>query len=269
MITPQAIKDQEFQLKFRGCDPIEVKSYLELLAEDFFELHEAQRKQTKEFEELNAELTGVRKERDSLKAEVALHRGSAESVQQKVEEGYRYKDECIAGLTSELETITEEKMKVVGELQQLENSISDLGKREESALRDLIVEREQTEKLTDKIAHLEENIVELKQEGVDFKSTILVAQKFSEELKENAQTEADALVAAAKLESEDCRALALQKMEDVSLQIESLIRTRNEVRDELKNKLEGVLSSIADLDLEHEIVDDLIDKEAFDNEGRQ
>ena len=39
-ITPQAIKDQEFQVKFRGYDAIEVKAYLELLAEEFFELHE-------------------------------------------------------------------------------------------------------------------------------------------------------------------------------------------------------------------------------------
>lgn len=28
-ITPQAIKDQEFQVKFRGYDTVEVKAYLE------------------------------------------------------------------------------------------------------------------------------------------------------------------------------------------------------------------------------------------------
>ena len=47
-ITPQAIKDQEFQVKFRGYDAIEVKAYLELLAEEFFELHEARSRQDEE-----------------------------------------------------------------------------------------------------------------------------------------------------------------------------------------------------------------------------
>ncbi|MDP3481389.1 MAG: DivIVA domain-containing protein, partial [Desulfoprunum sp.] len=47
-ITPQAIKDQEFQIKFRGYDSLEVKAYLELLAEEFFELHEQNRKLTEE-----------------------------------------------------------------------------------------------------------------------------------------------------------------------------------------------------------------------------
>ena len=50
MLTPQSIKDQEFQTKFRGYEPIEVKAYLELLAEDFFELTEKNRVQAEEIE---------------------------------------------------------------------------------------------------------------------------------------------------------------------------------------------------------------------------
>jgi DivIVA domain-containing protein len=52
MLTPQAIKDQDFQIKFRGYDSIEVKAYLELLAEDFFELTEQNRLQAEELESL-------------------------------------------------------------------------------------------------------------------------------------------------------------------------------------------------------------------------
>ena len=51
-ITPQAIKDQEFQVKFRGYDAIEVKAYLELIAEEFFELFEQVRKQVEDIEGL-------------------------------------------------------------------------------------------------------------------------------------------------------------------------------------------------------------------------
>ena len=45
-ITPQAIKDQEFRVKLRGYDTIEVKAYLELIADEFFEMFEQAKQQT-------------------------------------------------------------------------------------------------------------------------------------------------------------------------------------------------------------------------------
>ena len=65
-ITPQTIKDQEFQVKFRGYDTIEVKAYLDLVAEEFFDLHEAKRKQEEEYAELNARYQSLLDEKDSL-----------------------------------------------------------------------------------------------------------------------------------------------------------------------------------------------------------
>jgi len=49
-ITPQLIKDQEFQIKFRGCDPLEVRDYLETIADEFFELQEQCKEQFEELE---------------------------------------------------------------------------------------------------------------------------------------------------------------------------------------------------------------------------
>ena len=66
MLTPQAIKDQEFQVKFRGYDSIEVKAYLELLAEDFFELTEQNRTQEEEIESLRAEQEALSREKETL-----------------------------------------------------------------------------------------------------------------------------------------------------------------------------------------------------------
>ena len=92
MLTPQAIKDQEFQVKFRGYDSIEVKSYLELLAEDFFELLEQNRVHTEEIESLLAEqeLLQVQKE----KSENELREGlvSREEIEAEIQRGYSEKD---------------------------------------------------------------------------------------------------------------------------------------------------------------------------------
>ena len=67
-ITPQAIKDQEFQVKFRGYDTLEVKAYLELLAEEFFELHEQNRKMAEEAAGLAVDMETLQREKeDALK----------------------------------------------------------------------------------------------------------------------------------------------------------------------------------------------------------
>ena len=55
MITPQIIKDQEFQTKFRGYDPIEVKAYLDLIAEEFFDLQERCRLQIDDLQAFHEE----------------------------------------------------------------------------------------------------------------------------------------------------------------------------------------------------------------------
>ena len=70
MLTPQAIKDQEFQIKFRGYDAIEVKAYLELLAEDYFELSEQNRIHVEEIESLVAEQKSLTLEKEALVVEV-------------------------------------------------------------------------------------------------------------------------------------------------------------------------------------------------------
>lgn len=264
MLTPQAIKDQEFQIKFRGCDPIEVRSFLEILAEDFFELHEAQRQQAKELEKIHHELEDVRDERDALQSDVKRTKGSAEDIQQKVEEGYRYKDERIAELTSELTRVVAEKATVTLDAQQLKDEMLVLENKVIEAQRAVATEQAEAEKQRAKSTFLEEQINELKQEGVDFKTTILVAQKFAEELKHKAQIEAENLVAAANQEVEAFKALADQELSALSAQIDTLVRTRNEVRDELRGKLEDVLYSLKVLDVADDDQDDLFDVNGTD-----
>jgi len=102
MLTPQAIKDQEFQIKFRGYDAIEVKAYLELLAEDFFEVTERNRVLTEEVETLRAEKIEVEAEKEALVIEVKEGQDSAEGVQFEIEKEHKNKDQEIDELKTSL-----------------------------------------------------------------------------------------------------------------------------------------------------------------------
>ena len=103
MLTPQSIKDQEFQTKFRGYEPIEVKAYLELLAEDFFELTEQNRIQAEEIESLQAEKEALEQGKEALANEVQIAQENAEGIQAGIQESGKHKDQEIADLKAQLE----------------------------------------------------------------------------------------------------------------------------------------------------------------------
>jgi len=89
MLTPQAIKDQEFQIKFRGYDAIEVNAYLELLAEDFFELTEQNRIQADEIQALQSEQESLARDKEVLAVEVKEIQENADGIQSDIEKSLK------------------------------------------------------------------------------------------------------------------------------------------------------------------------------------
>ncbi len=100
-ITPQAIKDQEFQSKFRGYDTIEVKAYLELVAEEFFELLERVRLQEEEIAELTQEKGLLTEVNERLEADIETATSRTEEVRRELAE----KEESMVELTKEIEEL--------------------------------------------------------------------------------------------------------------------------------------------------------------------
>ena len=244
MLTPQAIKDQDFQIKFRGYDAIEVKAFLELLAEDFFELTEQNRLQGEELESLKTELEFVQKERDNLAAELRLGQENAETIQGQIEQGYRHKDEEIVTLKASLEeaklshsALEEENRRLQRELRNLEDkSGGEAG----------IVRQGQAEieRLRARIQLLEEQNSELKQQGLDFKTTILAAQKFADTLRQNSEEEARRLMDKARADVERFRTEASAELARLPKEIEKLHQERLRVREELKAMLRSYLDAL-------------------------
>jgi len=238
MLTPQAIKDQEFQVKFRGYDTIEVKSYLELLAEDFFELLEQNRVHTEEIESLLAEqeLLQVQKE----KSENELREGlvSREEIEAEIQRGYSEKDEEIgdfknqvAGLRVTLTELEDENATYREKIAELEENLS-LGS-------DAIAkEQNEIERLQNELERVEERNRELEKEGLDFKTTIMAAQNFADNLRENSEQEALATIEQAKVEVNKIRKEAREELARLPKKIEDLQQRKNQVRSELKDILD-------------------------------
>jgi DivIVA domain-containing protein len=244
MLTPQSIKDQEFQTKFRGYEPIEVKAYLELLAEDFFELTEKNRVQAEEIESLLAEQESLQREKEALAAELKISQENAEGIEEKIQDSYKLKDQEIADLTAQLKSATTWAAALEEENSMYQEKVAAL---EETLAGDQgasVQWEAEIEKLRGKIELLEEQNRELKQEGVDFKTTILAAQKFADNLRQTSHEDARKIMEDACAEIEKIRTEAEAELARLPKEIEELKQKKDKVRKDLENTLYAYLESL-------------------------
>jgi DivIVA domain-containing protein len=244
MLTPQAIKDQDFQIKFRGYDAIEVKAYLELLAEDFFELTEQNRLQAEEIESLKTELEFLQREKDNFAAEVRLSQENAETIQSQIEQGYRHKDDEILALKADLESTRSTGDAVAEENRQLRQTLREVEEKNRGDVGVVRQDQAEIERLRARLQLLEEQNSELKQQGLDFKTTILAAQKFADTLRHNSEEEARQLMEKAREDVQRFRTEANAELARLPKEIEKLHQERLRVRDELKVMLHSYLEAL-------------------------
>jgi DivIVA domain-containing protein len=261
-ITPQAIKDQEFQVKFRGYDAIEVKAYLELLAEEFFELHEQNRKLSDDSALLAEEKEILQAENETLLQESRKHKDELEGLRtegkQKNSEHLALQKEAeelrgqLAGSRRETE-LAKEVIEAAEERMRSEKDKAAVRLQEELEAAEARINQEkdmvrqgqlEIEKLRHQLQLLEKEIQELKKGDADFKSTIVAAQKFSEDLKMRSEKEARELMEQAREDVETFRRKAHEELARLPLEIERLQNKRLEVRNELKMILNGYLHEL-------------------------
>ncbi len=265
-ITPQAIKDQEFQVKFRGYDTIEVKAYLELLAEEFFELHEVRRRQEDEYAELYEEVQAVKAERDTLLDEGQQRQERSEqSVNQ-----FHEKDELIAELRAQIEGLEQKvaSSELEMNLQQeawerqeteLREEIDQLRKRLDEKQNAASENSGEVGKLRGQIELLEKQISDSRKEEVDFKAALAAAQRFAEEVRKSAKDEADRMLEQAIEEVETYRRGAEKELANLPVEIEKLRKQKSKVREDLKEVLTSYLQQldIDQIEKDEESEDDL------------
>jgi len=232
-ITPQLIKDQEFESKFRGFDPIEVKDYLETIADEFFELQEKCKEQEEELGLFREARESSEEYNSSLETDMEFTR----KISEELKDGCAQKEEKIQELIAEVE----ELQLRIADMEQ-ENAERD---EEASAVEAVRKDGEiEAESLRNKIVILQEQNNELKKEEVDFKSTLATAQRFAEDLKERSQVEAIELVEEARAEIERIRDDAQEELDRLPLEIQALENKKETARAEVKALLENYLETI-------------------------
>jgi cell division initiation protein len=250
-ITPQAIKDQEFQSKFRGYDTVEVKAYLELVAEEFFELLEKMRQQEQEISELTREIELGEEIKKNFEDDIEASQRTVEDLRQELVD----RDEKIAEMSKDgeeiqtaLEDFEQERLELEEEVSAAEGRVSEIDDQFKQS-------QGEGEGLRNKVKILEEQMEELKKSEVDFKRTIGAAQRFADDLTSKAQEETDAKIAeseeraataiqAARVEIENLRLEAYASLSRLPEEIEQLSLQRKKIREELRATLTRHLEEV-------------------------
>lgn len=238
--TPQIIKDQEFQLKFRGYDPVEVTAYLDILAEEFFELQERCRLQVDDLQVLHEEREDIEQQKISLEASNAESRKMAEELRR-------------AGLTTEqklavsIKEAEGQRARVASleqEIKGQEEALASAESRIHEAEEALLQEMAEKEALGRKIELIEEQQREAKKDEVDFRSTLAAAQQFCDSMKEKSRQEAEQLLDETRTEIEQLRQAAHAELSRLPGEIEALQQKRDEVRKVVRATLESYLQNL-------------------------
>jgi len=239
-ITPQAIKDQEFQIKFRGYDTVEVKAYLELIAEEFFELLEQVRQQIDELDIIVEERDALAADKKELEEELTTSKGSSEEIQTVFAE----RDTEVAELKSEIDALKEQIANLEKEKEAKDTAIAAAGESLNQKDSDLQAEKERSLKFMNKLDDLEKQNELLRSEEIDFKSTLVAAQKFTNDLKQKSETESREIIEKAKAEAERLRQETFAELASYPAEIERLKERRNKVRDDLEAVLNLCLENL-------------------------
>jgi len=244
-ITPQTIKDQEFQIKFRGYDIIEVKAYLDLVAEKFFDLLEAKRHQDEEVATLQVHCQTLTEEKDDLEERLRVN-GSAlthdEESRQAREAETRMLHDQAAVLAKQVKDVEAEKAALLFAREGRERALAE----EVRGLRDklILVQQDNTgkdkdiERLRQQLAANEMQIRELKKDETASKHLIIAAQNFADDLRRKSEKEAHEMVAKAHAEIEIFRQKAQEELTRLPVEIERLHQQREQVWNELRRLLQ-------------------------------
>ncbi len=239
-ITPQLIKDQEFEIKFRGFDPIEVRDYLETIADTFFELQEQCKEREGELDSLRQEKESSEEYNTSLETDMEFTR----KISDELKDGCAQKEEKVNELTAEVEELQLRMADMEQEGKEYEEELSAVEAGWEEAKEALKDARAESVNFQNKIELQQDQINDLKKEEVVFRSTLASAQRFAEEMKEKSKAEAEEVITRANNEINQIREDARAELDRLPQEIVILEKKKQTVREELKAVLEKYMEAI-------------------------
>ena len=224
--TPQMIKDQEFQTKFRGYDTIEVKEYLDHVAEEFFELLEAKHRQ----DEKIAALQSHCQELTEVKGDLAKLREQNAALQKQVKDAAAEKETLFSSAENRERTLAKE--------------VGGLRDRLKLMQQDAAVKDKNIEDLRRQLAASQTQVDELKKDETTWKHLIMAAQNFADDLRHKSEKSARDMMARARADIEAFRQKSQEELARLPSEIERLRQVREQVYEEVRRILQTHLEKL-------------------------
>jgi chromosome segregation ATPase len=200
--------------------------------------------QAEEIETLLAEQESLQRGKEALIAEMKISQENAEGIQSEIQNRYKQKDQEIADLTEKLESVSASLASLEEQNEAYRQKISEMEAKLAGDKGESLQGQAEIEKLRGRISLLEEQNRELKQEGTDFKTTILAAQKFADNLRQTSQEDARKIMDEARAEIERFRTAAEAELARLPIEIEELNKKKIQVRKELETTLYAYLEAL-------------------------
>ena len=236
-ITPQSIKDAEFQLKMRGYDQVEVRAYLERVAEDYLKLIEELGRQAKGVKVLTLENKQLRQNGKSGEQEISAVQVAFNNLKKECQQERQVVDkqkDALAALGQMVDQLEGEKRAVSQKLGRAETKIQKL-------MTEMSQERMRSKKNFHRFQQLEKKQKNTAKEELELKKTLAAAQKFSEEMIQKSEQQASEVLGQARLEIEKIRREAREELAYFPAEIKRMKAEHRRVKEQLQAVVKSYL----------------------------
>lgn len=246
-VTPQAIRDAEFQVKLRGYDQAEVKEYLERIAEDHLKLIERLDMQERSIEALSRDNHKLRQESKSCERKIIDARNTVEETKNtRLQEKEQFEKQ-----EWELKTLR----RAVGQLEEEKlastkrQGLADIHIKKLQA--GMLQEQSREKELLQRMQLLEKQNQAAQREESDLKKALATAQKLSDGMIQDSEKQAREILTRARLEIEKLRRQAKEELAYFPAEIQRMReqhdKLKGQVRSILKNYLESFDNALTDV----------------------
>lgn len=254
-ITPQNIKDTEFRTKMRGYDVVEVRTFLERIAEEYLGHIEQEKDRERRISELRDENDRLLAENEGWANEVARSREANEQLTEEhrlQKEQYEKQKRKIKTCQLTIDRLQQENLDILSKFGLVQKRLK--------GMKTIVVkERTLNKKMLNKIHSLESQNEQAKKEEAYLKKTLAAANKFSEDLIQKSEQQASDIFNSTRREIERLRSEAKEELAYFPTEIKRMKEEYDMVRNQLRTIVSQYLESL----------DSNIAKEKSHQEGKQ
>lgn len=229
-ITPQSIKDAEFQVKLRGFDKSEVRTYLEYVAEEYLVLLEKLERLERYGQNLDQANKKIKHENKVYKNEIveAQNEINELKVQYQQEKKRTEKQDQESETTGNTLSQLEKENRILAKKLRLADA------RIKETKSTLVQEKTKKEKLLQRINFLEKQNKSNRKEEEELRQTLAAAYKFSEETIQKSEEQASDIFNRARLEIERLRSEAQEELASYPREIKRMKQEYDKVKEQLR-----------------------------------